>query len=183
MEFSWSILGLVLFGNTLFCAITIFAQDMERNLPVRHSLIPGTRQKFLYLQDFWTMTLGDWIAIPLIFNAFVHLAVKDISNFWWSTPFMVISATAFFKMCMGKNHKPDYGFPDIGIISTAGILHLFYFGVAVGGSVICIWNLCIGELSGPVMWTALAGAIFYIGCFVLEVRSGNFDPLKIELVR
>ena len=156
----------------------LLAQTLDKSLPARNSVIPATSQKFLYIQDFWTMTWGDAVGVPLIVNAFVHLAVKDITNVWWCLPVSLASALIFLKMCLGKNHKPDYGFPDIGKISLAGILHLFYFGAGIGASVMCVWNLCTGELTGWVLCVALAGGVFYIACFFAEIRSGNFDPLK-----
>ena len=188
MEFSWLIFVSVAVFNFLCIGAILVAQALDKSLPPRNSAIPGTRQdpddpksppqKFLYIQDFWTMTWGDGIGVLLIVNAFVHLAVKDITNLWWGLPIVLISGLGFLKMCLGKGHKPDYGFPDIGKVSLAGILHLFYFGAGIAASVICVWNLITGDLRGPVMWVSLAGGAFYIICFVLEVRSGNFDPLQ-----
>lgn len=154
------------------------AQIADTDLPTRHSIIPGTNQKFIYMEDFYTFIWGDMFGVPLIINAFVHLVNKDISNLWWGLPIMLVSALLFLKMCLGKDHKPDFGFPDIGKISLAGILHLFYFGIAIGASVMCIWNLCTGKLTGTTLWVALGGGVFYTGCFILEIKSGNFDPLK-----
>lgn len=193
MEFSWLIFVVVCLTNALCMGAMLVAQALDKNLPPRRSVIPGTRwtekdeegnskehwQEFLYIQDFWTMTWGDGIGVLLIANAFVHLVVKDITNLWWGLPIVVVSGLGFLKMCLGKDHKPDYGFPDIGKVSFAGILHLFYFGAGIAASVMCVWNLITGDLRGPVMWVALAGGAFYIGCFVLEIKSGNFDPIKI----
>lgn len=178
MEFSWLIFVSVVITNVLCIGAMLVAQALDRGLPPRNSIILGTKQKFLYIQDFWTMTWGDGIGVLLIVNAFVHLVIKDITNLWWGLPIVVVSGLGFLKMCLGKDHKPDYGFPDIGKVSFAGILHLFYFGAGIAASVMCVWNLFTGDLRGPVMWVALAGGAFYIVCFVLEVRSGNFDPLK-----
>lgn len=178
MEFSWLIFVLVMVTNIACISVMLLAQAVDKNLPARHSIIKGTNQKFLHIQDFYTMTYGDLIGVPLIVVAFVHLAVQDITNLWWGLPIVLVSGLGFLKMCLGKNHKPDYGFPDIGKVSFAGILHLFYFGAGIGASAMCVWNLIAGDLRGPVMWVALAGGAFYFACFILEVRSGNFDPLK-----
>lgn len=178
MEFSWLIFVLVMIANILCMGVMLLTQSLDKSLPLRNSIIPGTNQRFLYIQDFWTMTWGDGIGVLLIANAFVHLVIKDITNLWWSLPIIVVSGLGFLDMCLGKGHKPDYGFPDIGKVSSAGILHLLYFGVGVAASVMCVWNLITGDLRGPVMWVAFAGGVFYIGCFILEVRSGNLDPLK-----
>ena len=124
------------------------------------------------------MTWGDAVGVPPIINAFVHLAGIDVLNLWLGFSIMALSAAAFAVMCLGSNHKPDYGFPDTGKISFAGFLHLFYFGFGTGAALLCLLALIRGELEGPVMWTALSGGTFYAGCFILEIASGNFDRLK-----
>ena len=90
MEFSWLIFVSVAVFNFLCIGAILVAQALDKSLPPRNSAIPGTRQdpddpksppqKFLYIQDFWTMTWGDGIGVLLIVNAFVHLAVKDINQ-------------------------------------------------------------------------------------------------------
>jgi len=168
-------------ANVAYIGVILLAQAVDKNLSAHHSVIKGTNQKFLYIQDFYTMTYGDLVGVPFIVVAFVHLAVQDITNVWWGLPVVVVSALGFLKMCLGKDHKPDYGFPDIGKISLAGILHLFYFGIGIGASAMSVWAFFAGDLWGPVMWVALGGGAFYIGCFILEIWSGNFDPLKREV--
>jgi len=178
VEFSWLIFVLVMVVNIVCIGVMLLAQAVDKSLSARHSVIKGTNQKFLYIQDFYTMTYGDLVGVPLIVVAFVHLAVQDITYVWWGLPVVVVSVPGFLKMCLGKDHKPDYGFPDIGKISFAGILHLFYFGAGIGASVMCVWGLIAGNLTGAVLWVALGGGAFYVGCFIAEIKSGNFDPLK-----
>jgi len=177
MEF-WVIVFAVFAVNILCMTAMLAAQQIDETLPPRHSLIPGTNQKFLHIQDFWTMTWGDGACVPLIINGFVYLVMQDIANLWWGLPIMVVSALAFLKMCLGKNHKPDYGFPSVGKISFAGVLHLFYFGAGVGAFVVCVWGVITGDLTGVAFWVFVAGVVFYAGCFLVEIKSGNFDPLK-----
>lgn len=80
-------------------------------------------------------------------------------------------------MCLSKDYKPDWGFPEIGKISAGGLLHLPYFGFSV---VAGVWCLGLFRFPGTVLWTYLAGAVLYAVCFALEIKSGNFDPLKSE---
>lgn len=178
MELSWLIFALVMAANTLYVGAVMMAQALDKSLPARHSIISGTNQKFLYVQDFWTMTYGDLFGIPLITNAFVHLAVRDAANLLWLLLVAALSAAIFAKICLGKSHKPDYGFPQTGKISFAGILHLFYFGMGIGAVVACLWSLFEGRLTGLVLWLAVLGAAAYAVCFAAELRSGNLDPLK-----
>lgn len=180
MNFSWGILAMVELINLGCVMIMLEVQNSDRSLPRRHSIIPGTHQKFLYIQDFWTMTWGDVVGVPLFVNAFVHsiFLTHDNSNIWWALVSGMIVIVIFLKMCLGKNHKPDYGFPQAGKISLAGILHLIYMGVGFGAGITCLKNLVTGTLYGPVLWVALAGGVIWIWFFVLEIKSGNFDPIK-----
>jgi hypothetical protein len=181
MEFSWTILAGVVAANLFWIGVMFTAQQLNRSLPPRRSTIPGTNQRFLYMQDFWTMTWGDFIGVALINTAFVHLAVHGCLGVWHWTIFgisAIVISVLFAKMCMGQEHKPDYGFPRIGSISTAGVLHLPYLGVGVAAGVFCIWFILTGDLRGPVFYVGLGGGAFYALCFVAEIKSGNFDPLK-----
>ncbi len=174
------ILAVVLAINTVGVISILLAQDTDANLPVRHSLIPGTNQKFLYIQDFWTMTWGDLYGVPLFVNAFVHLVKREIIYLWWAIPIGAVVTLGFLVMCLGKNHKPDYGFPATGKISLAGKLHLFYFGMGWGAGLVALWSLFVTGDSplDIIAWVGLAGAGFYLACFGAEFASGNFDQLK-----
>ncbi|MEK7541147.1 MAG: hypothetical protein AAB529_02860 [Patescibacteria group bacterium] len=182
MDFSWTILLVVVLVNSLWMAAMFATQQLDKSLPPRNSVIPGTNQKFLYFQDFWTMTWGDAIGVALINTAFVHLAVNGCLGVghWLVFATLVIAfSLGFAKMCMGQNHKPDMGFPATGEISPIGILHLPYFGFGMVAGAFCISFVFTGDLRGPVFYVGFGGAAFYALCFVAEVKSGNFDPLKI----
>ena len=181
MEWSWTILFWVVVANLLWIGVMFAAQQLDKSLPPRNSLIPGTDQKFLYLQDFWTMTWGDMVGVALSNTVFVHLAVDGRLGMWHWIIFAALVCglmVQFANMCMGKKHKPDMGFPDIGKISTLGILHLPYYGIGVAAGVFCMWFILTGELRGPVLYVGLAGGAIYVACFVAEIKSGNFDSLK-----
>ena len=127
------------------------------------------------------MTYGDLLGVPLIVNAFVHLAMSGALGILHWLAFALIalgSMWQFYRMCTSKDHKPDYGFPHTGKISISGILHLPYFGVGIGASSVASFCLLAGSLRGPVMWVALLGGAIYIACFIAEMKSGNFDALK-----
>ena len=120
----------------------------------------------------------NFLPVPLIINAFVHLVARDAANFWWGLIFALIGSVIFLMICLKKDHKPDLGFPKTGKISLNGMLHLPYFGIGIGASIICLWNLFTGYLYGPVMLIAFMGGVFYLICYVAEIKSGNFALLK-----
>lgn len=133
------------------------------------------------MQDFWTITFGDTIGVSMIAIAFAHLAVGGSIDAGQWVAFLgvaIVSAAVFAKTCLSNGHKPDAAFPNTGRISWFGILHLPYFGMGIAISVICVWNLVTSNLRGPIMWIGLGGGVFYVVCFVLEIKSGNFDPPK-----
>lgn len=132
------------------------------------------------MQDFYTMTWGDLIGLALIFNAFAHLVVAGRVNLWVAAAIAVAGGLLFMAMCLSGSHKPDYGYPAVGAISLAGYLHLVYFGVGLSAGLMCAWAIVTGDLRGPVMWVAIAGGALYLGTFVLDITSGNFEPLKRE---
>lgn len=181
VDISWTILLVVALVNSVWMVLMFAAQEFDKSLPPRHSTIPRTNQRFLYFQDFWTMTWGDGIGVALINTAFAHLAINGCLGVWHWVVFMALVtalAAGFAKMCMSPGHKPDMGFPDIGKISWIGILHLPYFGLGMTAGAFCVWFICTGDLRGPVLYVGLLGAAAYAVFLVLEVKSGNFDPLK-----
>lgn len=177
MEFSWTLAATAVGLNLFWISAMFMAQHLDKSLPPRNSLIPGTRQKFLYANDFWTMTYGDVVGVSLIWVAFSHVAVNWFGAytwmFFWAVAFLV--ALNFMRMCLKADHKPDWGYPAQGEISLGGYLHLPYFGFSV---VAGVWCLGLVREPGIVLMIYLAGAVIYIICFVLEIKSGNFDPLK-----
>ncbi len=181
MEFSWTIFVLVaVVANPVCMMIMYLGQQMDRSLPPRRSLIPGTHQAFIYMEDFHTMLWGDVIAVPLIITGFIHVAVQGLPLAEWLILFgiAIVDALGFLLICLGPNHKPDQGFPQAGKVSWNGLLHLPYHGFGVAMSILAIWHACWGELNGVPLHVALVGGAIYIISFIADIRAGNFDPLK-----
>lgn len=183
MEFSWTVLAVVALANLGYITLMFVAQQLDMNLPPRHSTIPGTRQKFNHMQDFWTCTYGDIFALPFVLNAFAHLAVNGYISLWQWIVFnilWVVLSIGFLMMCLGKNHKPDQGYPQAGKVSVQGIVHLPHFGVSMAMALLAIWHIVAGNVKGPVLYLFIAGAVCWIASFVADNVTGNFDPLKLE---
>jgi predicted small integral membrane protein len=182
MKLSWTILAMVATVNLFWIWVMFMAQQFDKSLPARHSIIPwSANQKFLHMQDYWTMTWGDIFGVALMNTAFVHLAWQGYFNVkhWIIFAGMVITfAIQFMRMCKGPDHKPDMGFPRAGKISWIGMLHLPYFGIGMTTGLFCFWFAIYGKLRGPVLHIFLIGAAVYAVCFIAEINSGNFDPLK-----
>ncbi len=185
MEFSWAIFGLVVLGNFAWVGVMFLAQELDKSLPPRRSLIPGTRQPFLYMWDWYTILYGDTIAVPLIVNAYMHLVayghISAVQSTISALLAMILTVVGIVS-CLGPNHKPDQGFPEVGRISAHGLIHMPYFGAgwSMGAVALCHW-LFLGHLSGPVLWLGLFGGVLYLFLLAMEFKSGNFDPLKIDL--
>ncbi len=181
MEFSWATFLSVVVVNVLCVGVMYVLQEVDLSLPPRHSLIPGTNQKFLYMQDFYTCLWGDLLGVPLIANAFMHLARNGFitAEGWFIfTIIVIVDGVGFLEMCLGKNHKPDQGFPAVGQVSWHGLSHLPYHGVGVAMSLFCIWHIIVGNLKGVPLYLGLAGGAIYIAFFIADIKTHNFDPLK-----
>jgi hypothetical protein len=177
MKPSLKIYLIAVFCNLFWILLMFLAQQFDKNLPERHSIIPGTNQKFLHMQDFWTFAWGDAVGVSFIWAAFSHLAVYNFAlRHWIIFSFLAIFFMAEFAIvCLNKNHKPDVGYPDIGKISWNGILHLPYFGFGASAAVFCVWLIAF---PGRILLIFLAGVAIYFVFFCLEVKSGNFDPIN-----
>ncbi len=183
---NWSILFLVIVLNSLFCFVLYLIEKFEEKtgkIPLRHSIIPDTNQKFLYWEDFYTQTYGDFLGLVWIVNGFVHLIVEEkIANWEWIIflSFAILMMLVFVKSTLkSKSHKPDWGYPAEGKISLGGASHLPYFGALSSMALICLINMVGGDMKGVVLWTTLAGGIFYIATVIADIKTGHFDQLKL----
>lgn len=173
--------------NSVFCYMIYKTQQAEAHagkIPARRSIIPGTRQQFLYLQDFRVMVWGDWICLAVTGIAFWYLVLsQNITPLSWVAyiAIAIIDAIAFTLMCLVKTHKPDYGFPEVGKTSIAGYLHSGYHGCNVAGIILSVWHFLIGNLHGWPMWCLFIGGGAYLVAFYLDIRTGNFA--KVEYIQ
>lgn len=170
--------------NTFLCLTQYLVEKYEERkgkISPRHSIIPGTEQKFLYWEDFYTQTYGDFLGLIWIVNGFAHLIFKNkLSNWEWIIflLFSILMMVVFFwSTAKAEDHKPDWGYPKKGKISLGGLVHLPYFGALSSMALICFINIISGDLEGVVLWTTLIGGLFYVGTFLLDIKSGNFDKL------
>ena len=110
------------------------------------------------------------------------MANKSANYLWWGLAAGGIVTVLAHLAFLSQAHKPDACYPYPGQVSWTGILHLPYFGIGTGASIICLAALLFtGDLRGPVLWVALAAGAFYIALFICDFRAGNFEPLrKIE---
>lgn len=182
MELSWEILVASEILSLVWLDAMFLAQRLDEGLPPRHSIVKGSDgQKFLHMQDWYTVKYGDIVAVPLIANAFLHLATNGEIGLWQWIGFTVLAivlTTVGFLSCLSPDHKDDQGFRD-GLITAQGALHMPYFGVGWSMGIISLLNFFFGKLpTGPVLWLGLFGGVFYLICLVAEFKSGNFDKLK-----
>ena len=166
--------------NVLIFVVLRISQSANPGLPRRYSYIPGTRQRFNHVQDYWTMTAGNLVGLSLIDASFFGMVADGqmIVGEW--VVFAVIAVIGFivFSMLNSREaYKSDYAFPKTGEVSAAGLVMLLNLGFHIALAVMVLWNLYAHGLGGiPVMWFAVIGAVVYAVCFVIDAMSGNFDP-------
>ncbi len=181
---NWKVLLFVVLLNSLLCLLQYLMGQIDSlrgRIAPRHSIIPGTRQKFLYWEDFYTQTYGDLLGLLWIMNTFAHLIISGkIDHLEWVI-FVIVcvgSILVFLLSCLSPEHKPDWGYPLPGKISLGGLTHLPYFGALSGMAVISALNIVQGEIKGALFWATLMGALIYLFAFILDIKAGNFEPLK-----
>jgi len=184
MEFNIEIALLTIISNTAICSTQPICNwiDITRGkVMLPGTWIPGTDQRFLGWNDFHTQTWGDLVGLALILVGFAHLINNGLITKDQLLVMILLTGVAmigFFLMCIGPNHKPDWGYPEIGKISLGGLSHLPYFGAMTAIAIMCVYHIIIGNLRGPLMWIALAGGAIYIASFITDLKAGNFDPIK-----
>ena len=161
-------------------------------IPPKGSLIPGTAQEFLRLEQFHSMTWGDLLGLSAVWGA----SLWTLYLCWGAgNPEVAIriggaiiglgAGIGFHRMCLKPDHTPDYGFPVAGKASVAGTVHSVFFGLsfAVGtaglGVLIAFWNELSDVDAVTAAWLGGIGFAIWLTAGIADFRVGNFDPLKL----
>ncbi|MFA6513716.1 MAG: hypothetical protein WCT50_00295 [Patescibacteria group bacterium] len=186
MDWNWQVFFCVAIVNTTLCLMQFLFQTVDkrrRKISPRHSLIPGTKQKFLYWEDFYTQTYGDFLGLVWVMNGFAHLLINEkIDGPLWIIFIFVlfICSMVVTAVCLASDHKPDWGFPKIGMISLGGASHIPYFSLNAAMIIICLFHAVIGTLSGMLLITTATGVAILMMTAIADVQAGHFDPLNKE---
>ncbi len=185
MEISWKLVIGIYLCNFVYLCLMFLGQCLDKRIPPRGSIIPGTNQKIMHMQDWYTLTWGDIVAVPLILSGFAHVAInKNIHPAEWAILIIasnVIGVYFLGAICLSDTHRPDAGTYDIGKQSLHGYIHVPYFGICVAIAAAAIYHrLITGELNGPALYLGLLGGAIYIASFLADLFSGHFAPLKLE---
>lgn len=163
-------------------------------IPARGSTIPGTRQKFLWIQDWSTMTWGDLVGLApaLCVGLFLGGAyLPSLPNWQWvvvaTTLVGVITGWEFHRMCLRPNHKPDYGFPRPGEASSMGVAHSVFFGLSAGIILVTIYTFWqypekMDDLVPAwLLWGMFLGGLAVLGAAtIVDLVKGRFAPLMLD---
>lgn len=195
MEPSWMLAFMVAMINFLCIGLMIETQYLNKSMLPHGSTIPGTEQKFLHWQDFYCQSVGDTLGLSLLQIAFAYfVADNNLHQGVWVgfAAVAAFDAVFFTRMCLGKNHKPDYGYPRTGEVSISGALHSVYHGVnmaiavTMAGALVAtvlqqewlspyllpvlpFWGICVGLIGGAIWLVSMR----------IDFVVGNFDQLKL----
>ncbi len=189
MNWNWQIFFVVAIINTTLCLGQLAAQRIDqgaKRLPNRYSIIPGTEQKFLYWQDFYSQTYGDFLGLIWVMNTFAHLLINEriIWPLWIIfIAVLFIATVVFLNTHLNNERKPDWGFPKNSRISLGGISHLPYFSLNSGMTAICLLEMLRGQVSGIFFWTTLSGLLVWLLSVITDYHAGHFDKPKKKSIK
>jgi hypothetical protein len=181
--FAWKLLVIALLANSAYLLVILSAQRLEKQagkLRARHDIIPGTRQIFLYWQDFTTQVAGNTFLMPFVLYVFLwQLLYQGFhSSVWlWFIGIAIVDMCLFAMMCLAKDHKPDWGYPLPGRMSVCGFLQLLYHGAFTSIIAISLYSLVMhwADIPGMIMITCL---VIYLAFARLDYKFGYFEKLK-----
>ena len=182
MAFSWHILIFVYVVNSAWIGAMYLAQYLDKRIPKRGSIISGTNQTYIHMQDWHTILWGDTIALPLVMNAFAQVAINgSVSVRQWV--FLIIASnsicTIFFQFAILRpTHRPTYVVYDIGKVSWPGLVHMPYFSIYLAISMLVVWNTITGNVQGMTMYLGGIGGVVYSASWIIDTIRGNFAPLQ-----
>ena len=147
------LIGLVPVGASHLLMRYVQRKEAKQGIiPPKGSMIPGTWQEHLRLEQFHSMTWGDLVGLSAVWGASIWTLYlcwdaggPEIAIRIGGAIIGLGAGISFHKMCLKPDHKPDYGFPVAGKASLAGTVHSVFFGLsfAVGSaglaSLIAFW--------------------------------------------
>lgn len=186
------LIGLVPVGTFHLLMRYVQRKEAEQGIiPPKNSLIPGTAQKHLRMEQFHSMTWGDLIGLSAVWGASLWVLYlcwgaegPEVGIRIGGAIIGLGAGIGFHKMCLGANHKPDYGFPVSGKASVAGTVHSVFFGLsfAVGtaglGVLIAFWNELSDVDAVTATWLGGIGFAIWLAAGITDAAVGNFDKLK-----
>jgi len=179
---NWTNFVVIAVLNTFLCLMQLVAEKIDKKtgkIAPRHSLIPGTKQKFLYWEDFYTQIYGDLLGLVWIINGFYSM-VPILTNYELLAfgPLSVVSYIIFIVPRLSKDHKPSWGEPEIGKISLGGHVHSFYFSLTLAMAITCVYGMITGKMTGIIFWTTLTGGLVWTISCIADILTGNFSALE-----
>ena len=171
------VLAMVIAGllNLAFYLSQLALYRWERNkgyvVPLGANPLPI--RKFLALQDYYAGRWGDTIGLTVMNIGVGGLFVEELQFvFWMAIPPVVAVAMSigYYYHCRLTN-KNDWTFTG-GKLTRAGVVHLVYVFYQVSVGAIGVGFLASGRFD-TFIFVALAGGLFYLLTFFLDVRAGN----------
>lgn len=167
--------------NTVLCLLQLLAEKVEQKMgrmPQRHSIILGAKQKFLCWEDYYCQTYGDLLGLVWVMVGFYSMTTK-LTNYEWLTfgILCLISFVIFLVPRIKKDKRPTWGESN-GKISIGGYIHGVYFSLSLAMTVMCLYGMLIGKLIGADIFLVLGGIIIWSVSCLMDVKVGNFAPLK-----
>ena len=134
---------------------------------------PTQTRNFLALEDYYAGRWGDTIGLTAM-NIGVGGVLYDELQFvfWMPIPsvFAIALSIGYYNYCRSTN-KNDWTFTR-GKITWAGVAHLVYIFYQVSVGALGVGLLASGKFDTFII-VALAGGLFYLLTFTLDVRAGK----------
>lgn len=178
---NWKIFFVFAVVNTGLCLLQLMFQKIEtkkKKIPTRHSLLPGTNQKFLCYEDYYT-PYGDIFGLVWIMNGF-YTMVPLLSNYELLAfgPLCAVSAISYVAPRLSTSHKPTWGEPTPGKISTGGYIHMFYYAIQLAMGIMCVYGAIVQKMTGIVLITSLMGGLIWAASCIADLVTGKYSSLE-----
>lgn len=175
---------LIILANTALCFAQFGAEKIDQKrgkIPLRHSLIPGTKEKFLHWEDYYSSTYGDLLGMPLVIYGFYqlipHLSSYELISFG---PLCIVSNIFYLAPRLLSVRRISWGEPAIGKISLGGYVHSFYFALLLSMLMMCFYGALTHKITSPTTWMVVLGISIWGAFFMADIRSGHFKDSKQE---
>lgn len=180
----WIVGFIALLFNFCFWFSMFGVQEWEsrtgRILPRKKHNRQNPADSFLYVQDFYTNgPFGDLIGVTcMVIATAISVYHNGLSIIMLAlVPLIILALIWFYEMCIGPNHKPDWGFPKPGAISWGGKVHMVFAGVQgmiIGGGVI---SFSLGQITVLPLILFVVGALVWGVGFIADVKTGRFTSI------
>ncbi len=172
---SWGTIAVAV--NLVWIAVLYIIERFEAS----RGAIPPRAKEVAYIQDFWTVVIGDTVGFSMIDFVLVKTIAREGLQFWMVLAVILglCGTRVWYRLATQSRRKEDCGIVKRDgkwILSWVGRFHIVYFFSQLSVGIIGIVYLLEGRIAGSLLAIGLGGLGLYALTYFFDWKKGVLRP-------